>query len=79
MAFSLCLDLANFYSSFKNLFARKETWVQALGWEDILKKEMSTHSSILTWKISWSEEPGGLQSMGSQKVGHNLVIEHAHT
>ena len=44
----------------------QETWVQSLGWEDLLEKEMATHSSILAWKISWTEEPGGLQSMGSQ-------------
>ena len=45
------------------------TWVQSLGWEDLLEKEMATHSSILAWKISWTEEPGGLQSMGSLRVG----------
>ena len=44
----------------------EETWVQSLGWEDALEKEMATHSSILAWKISWTEEPGGLQSMASQ-------------
>ena len=43
----------------------------SLGWEDPLEKEMATHSSILVWKISWTEEPGGLQSMGSQRVGHD--------
>ena len=48
-----------------------ETWVQSLGWEDPLEKEMATHSSILAWKIPWTEKPGGLQSMGSQKVGHD--------
>jgi len=48
-----------------------ETWVQSLGQEDPLEKEMATHSSILAWKIPWTEEPGGLQSMGSQKVGHD--------
>ena len=42
-----------------------------LGWEDLLEKEMATHSSILAWKIPWTEEPGGLQSMGSQRVGHD--------
>ena len=42
-----------------------------LGWEDLLKKEMPAHSSTLAWKIPWTEEPGGLQSMGSQRVGHN--------
>ena len=45
--------------------------VQSLGWEDPLEKEMATHSSILAWKISWTEEPGGLQSMGLQRVGHD--------
>ena len=48
-----------------------ETWVQSLGWEDPLEKEMATHSSILAWKISWTQEPGGLQFMGSQRVGDN--------
>ena len=46
----------------------QETWVQSLGWEDPLEKGLATHSSILTWRIPWTEEPGGLQSMGSQKV-----------
>ena len=49
----------------------QETRVQSLGWEDILEKGMATHSSILAWRIPWTEEPGGLQSMGSQKVGHD--------
>ena len=53
----------------------QETWVQFLGWEDTLEKEMATHSSILAWKIPWTEEPGGLQSMGSQRVGHDCVTE----
>ena len=51
----------------KNLLAMQETWVQALGREDPLEKEMTTHSSILAWKIPWTEEPGRLQSMGLQK------------
>ena len=55
----------------KNLPAVQETWDQSLSWEDPLEKEMATHSSILAWKISWTEEPGGLQSMGLQRVGHN--------
>ena len=55
--------------SVKNLPAVQETWVQSLGWEDHLEKEMATHSSILAWKIPQTEEPGGLQSMGSQRVG----------
>ena len=54
----------------KNLPAMQETPVQSLDWEDPLEKEMATHSSILAWKISWTEEPGGLQSIGSQRVGH---------
>ena len=53
----------------KNLPAMQETWVQSLGWEDPLEKEIATCSSILAWRISWMEEPGGLQSMGSQR--HN--------
>ena len=48
----------------------RESRVQSLGWEDLLEKEMATHSSILAWKIPWMEEPGRLQSMGSQRVGH---------
>ena len=55
----------------KNLPAMQETWVQSLGSEDLLEGEMATHSSILAWRISWMEEPGGLQSMGSQRVRHN--------
>ena len=57
--------------SVKNLPAVQETGVRSLGWEDPLEKEMASHSSILAWKISWTEEPGGLQSIGSQRVGHN--------
>ena len=57
--------------SVKNLPVVQETRVQSLGWEDPLEKEMETHSSIVAWKISWTEEPGGLQSMGSQRVGHD--------
>ena len=57
--------------SVKNLPAVQETRVRSLGWEDPLEKKMATHSSILVWKISFTEEPGGLQSMGSQRVGHD--------
>ena len=57
--------------SVKNLPAVQETRVRSLGWEDPLEKEMATHSSILAWKISCTEEPGGLQSMGWQRVGHD--------
>ena len=45
----------------------QETWIRSLGWEDSLEKEMVTHSSILAWQVPWTEEPGGLQSIGSQK------------
>ena len=55
----------------KRLPAMRETWVWSLDREDPLEKEMATHSSILAWRIPWIEEPGGLQSMGSQRVGHN--------
>ena len=55
----------------KCLPAMQETRVQSLGWENLLEKEMAPHSSILAWKIPWTEEPGGLQSMGSQRVGHD--------
>ena len=55
----------------KNLPAMQENQVQSLGQEDPLEKEMATHSIILAWEIPWTEEPGGLQSTGSQTVGHN--------
>ena len=57
----------------KHLLTMQETQVQSLGGEDPLEKEMATHSSILAWKIPWTEEPGGLQSMGSQRVRHCWV------
>ena len=57
--------------SVKRLPTMQETQVQSLGWEDLLEKEMATYSSILAWKIPWTEEPGRLQSMGSQRVGHD--------
>ena len=57
--------------SVKNLLVLQEIWGQSLGWEDPLEKEMATHSSILAGKISWTVEPGGLQSMGSQRVRPN--------
>ena len=59
----------------KNLPAKQKTWVRSLGWEDPLEKEMATHSSILAWEIPWTEEPGGLQSMASQRVGHDLATK----
>ena len=59
----------------KNLPVMQETWVQSLGQEDPQEKGMATHSNILTWRIPLTEEHGRLQSMGSQRVGHNLVTE----
>ena len=55
----------------KNLAAMRETWVQSLDLEDPLKKGIATHSSILAWRIPWTEGPGGLQSMGLRRVGHD--------
>ena len=51
----------------KNLPAMQETWVQSLGWEDVLKKEMAAHSSVIAWEIPWTEEPGRVQSRSFQK------------
>ena len=55
----------------KNLPATWKIWVRSLSWEDPLEEGMATHSSILAWRIPWTEDPGGLQSTGSQRVGHN--------
>ena len=55
----------------KNLPAMQETWVRSQGQEDALEEERAIHSSVLAWRIPWTEEPGGLQSMGLQKVGHD--------
>ena len=55
----------------KRLSTMQETWVQSLGWEDPLEREMAIHSRTIAWKIPWTEEPGRLQSMGSQRVGHD--------
>ena len=80
--FPSVLDYVRFYSynrvslvaqMVKNLSAMQATQVWSLGWEDPLEKEMVTHSSILAWRISWTEEPGGLQSMRSQRVWHDWV------
>ena len=57
----------------KNLLAMRETWLWSLGWKDPLEKRMSTLSSTLAWRIQWTEEPGGLQSMGLQRVGPDWV------
>ena len=60
----------------KNLPAKQETWVASLGQEDPLENGMATHSSIVAWRIPWTEEPGGLQPMGLQREGHDLATEH---
>ena len=57
----------------KNLPTKQETWVRSLGWEDPLEKDVATHSSILAWDITHTEEPGGLQPTGSQRAGHDLA------
>ena len=74
----VCLNLGSHSASLalvaqmvKNLPAMQETQVLSLGGEDPLEEEMATHSSILAWRIPWTEEPGGLQFLGSQRVGHN--------
>ena len=64
-------ELAMVAQRLKRLPVMWETRVQSVGWEDSLEKEMATHSSVLAWRIPWTEEPGWLQSMGSQRVGHN--------
>ena len=56
--------------------AGDKMWVRSLGWEDPLEEEMATHSSFLAWRIPWTEEPGELQSMGSQRVGHARLSTH---
>ena len=61
----------------KNPPAMQETWVRSLAWADPLEEGMATHSSILAWRISWTEEPGGLQSMRSQRVRHNWATKHS--
>ena len=61
----------------KNLPAMRETWVRSLGWEDPLEKGKATHSSILALRIPWTEEPGMLQSVGSERVGHDRATGQA--
>ena len=67
----LCTWTSLVAQTVKRLPTMQETRVQSLRWEDLLEKEMATYSSILAWKIPWTEEPGRLQSMGSQRVGHD--------
>ena len=71
-----CLEAVFFWASLvaqclKSPTAMQEPWVQSLGWEDPLEKEMATHAGIPSWRIPWTEEPGGLQCIGSQRAGHD--------
>ena len=77
---SLCMNSKRIFpvaQIVKNLPAVQETWVRFLGQEDPLEKGMAIHSSILSWRIPWTEEPGGLQFVGSQRVGHDWVTNTA--
>ena len=71
MSFSGGLEASLVVQSVKNLPAMQETWVGSLGLEDPLEKEMTTHSSILAWRMPWTEEPGGLQALELQRVSHD--------
>ena len=74
---TICINWASLVAQMiKHLPAMQETWVRSLGQGEPLEKEMATHSSILAWKIAWTEEPSGLKSLGSQRVGYNGAIEH---
>ena len=72
--FSLQQNLGSLVQMVKNLPAMQETWVQSLDWEGPLEKEMATHSGILAWEIPWTEEPGGIQSMGSQESDTTYLV-----
>ena len=76
----ICIKLGPkwFWYTVKNLPEVQETWVWSLSWEDPLEKGMATHSRILAWRIPWTEEPGGLQSIGSQRGRHDWVSTHTH-
>ena len=65
------MDISLMAEMVKNLPAMQETWARSLGWDDPLEKEMAIHSGILAWRIPWTEEPGGLQSVGLQRVRHD--------
>ena len=69
------VDFSLVVQGIKNVPAMRETRVRSLDQKGPLEKGMATHSSILAWRTAWTEEPGGLQSMGSQRVGHNLATE----
>ena len=71
MYFRKLMNFCRVAQMMKNLPAMQENWVQSLGQEDPLEKEMATHSSILAWRIPWTEEPGRLQTMGSKRVRYD--------
>jgi len=71
----ICIPASLVAPMVKNLPAMQEAWVQPLGWGDPLGKAEATHSRILAWRISWTEEPGGLQNTGSQRVGRDCASE----
>ena len=73
------LGLPQWHSGKRIHLPMQETWLRSLGWEDHLEEEMATRSSILAWESPWTEEPGRLQSKGSQRVGHDCACTHAHT
>ena len=75
-SFKICMLLMAL--TVKNLPALLDTWIRSLSHEDPLEKGMSTHSGILAWKIPWTEEPGGLPSVGSQRAGQDSVTKHKH-
>ena len=77
MSFFFVLKLQFFYIDVRIRPAMQEAWIQSLGWEDPLEEGMATHSSILTWRIPWTEESGGLQSKGLQRVGYKWVTKHS--
>ena len=68
---ALCFKTSLVAQTVKCLPTMWGTWVQSLGWEDLLEKKIASHSSILAWKIPWTEQPGRLQSMGSQRAGYD--------
>ena len=69
--YSLCTQASLVAQLVKNPPVMQETWVRSLGWEDPLEKGKAAHSSILAWRIPWTEEPGGLQPVGSQRIRHD--------
>ena len=73
---SIIWNSASLAQTVKKLPAMQDTWVRSLVWEDTLEKEMATHSSILAWRIAWTEEPGGLQSIGCKESDTTEATEH---